>query len=389
MHLENTEEQSVTVGPAADTVGLNKDMKPGRIASLDALRGFDMLWIVGLGHWVVELSKCCHWPPLQWLAGQMHHPAWEGFRFYDLIFPLFLFIAGITIALSLPAQLAAGTPRWKLYVRITRRLIALVVLGVVYNGGLQMAGLENTRIASVLGLIGIGYFFAALIVLNFGIRGQIVWFVGILLGYWAALEWIPVPGFGAGVLTPEGSLATYIDQLLLPGRILRQYDPEGIMPCLSGISMALAGAMTGHWLKREDKSKQMKALGLFVAGIGCLIVGKIWGIYLPIVKNMWTGSFVIYAAGWSLLLLSVFYTIIDVLGFKKWAFAYVVVGMNSITIYLACRMINFGFTSRFLFGGIAKFVDEPFGPVLLAVGVLLLEWLFLYFLYRKKTFLRV
>jgi len=363
--------------------------KSKRLVSLDALRGFDMLWIVGLDQLIRALAKCCSWPPLKWLAGQMHHPAWEGFRFYDLIFPLFLFIAGITMALSLPAQLAAGTPRWKPYARITRRLIALVVLGVVYNGGLQMDGLENTRIASVLGLIGIGYFFAALIVLNFGIRGQIVWFVGILLGYWAALEWIPVPGFGAGVLTPEGSLATYIDQLLLPGRILRHYDPEGIMPCLSGISMALAGAITGHWLKTEDKTKWIKALGLFIAAIGCLIVGKIWGIYFPIVKNMWTGSFVIYAAGWSLLLLSVFYTIIDVLGFKKWAFIYVVVGMNSIMIYLACRMINFGFTSRFLFGGIAKFVDEPFGPVLLAAGVLLLEWLFLYFLYRKKIFLRV
>ena len=366
-----------------------KSPKSKRLVSLDALRGFDMLWIVGVDHLVRASAKCFDWPPLKWLAGQMHHPSWEGFKFYDLIFPMFLFIAGITITLSLPAKLAAGTPRWKIYVRITRRLVALVVLGVICNGGLKFAGLENTRIASVLGLIGVGYFFAALIVLNFGIKGQVLWFVGILLGYWAALKLIPVPDFGAGVLTAEGSFATYIDQLYLPGRILRQYDPEGIMPCISGISMALAGAITGYWLKRKDRNEWIKALGLLVAAIVCLIVGKIWGIYLPIVKNMWTGSFVIYAIGWSLLLLSVFYTIIDVIGFKKWAFGYVVVGMNSITIYLACCMISFGFTSEFLFAGAIDFAEEPLRPVLSMIGVLLLEWLFLYFLYRKKIFLRV
>lgn len=363
--------------------------KNKRLISLDALRGFDMIWIVGVDQLVRVSVKYFDCPPLKWLSGQMHHPAWEGFKIHDLHFPLFLFIAGITIALSLPAKMASGTPRWKIYVRIARRLVALFALGVIYNGGLNMAGLENTRIASVLGLIGIGYFFAALIVLNFGIKGQVMWFVGILLGYWAAMELIPVPGFGAGILTPEGSLATYIDQSLLPGRVLRQYDPEGIMPCISGVSMALAGAITGHWLKRQDKSEWIKALGLFIAAIVCLIFGKVWGIYFPIVKNMWSGSFVVYTAGWSLLLLSVFYVLIDVLNFKKWAFAFVVVGMNSITIYLAYRIINFGFTSKFLFGGVINFAEEPLRPVLSMIGVLFLEWMFLYFLYRKKIFLRV
>lgn len=360
-----------------------------RLLSLDALRGFDMLWIVGAGSLICKAAKCFDWPWLTWLASQMHHPKWEGFAFYDLIFPMFLFIAGVTIALSLPGKLADGTARWKIYLRITRRLVALVALGIVYNGGLQLAGLENTRIASVLGLIGIGYFFASLIVLNVGIKGQIAWFFGILIGYWAALKCIPVPGIGAGVLTPEGSLATYIDQLLLPGKVLRQYDPEGILPCISGISMALAGAITGYWLKREDKTGNIKALGLLVAAVVCLVVGKVWGIYYPIIKNMWSGSFVVYAAGWSLLFLSIFYFIIDVLGFKKWAFFYIVVGMNSITIYLAYRMIKFGFTSEFLFGGIANMLEEPFRPVILVIGSLFLEWMLLYFLYRKKVFLRV
>lgn len=360
-----------------------------RLLSLDALRGFDMLWIIGLDQLIRMSAKVYNKPWLAWLAGQMHHPSWEGFKFYDLIFPLFLFIAGVTIPLSLPAKLDGRTALWKIYVRISRRLIALIALGIVYNGGLQLTGLEDTRIASVLGLIGIGYFFASLIVLNFGIKGQLAWFFGILLGCWMALEWIPVPGFGRGVLTPEGNLAAYLDQILLPGRILRQYDPEGIMPCISGISMAMAGAITGRWLKREDKTKRMKALGLFSGAVVCLVVGKIWGIYLPIVKNIWTGSFVVFAVGWSLFLLSIFYTIIDVLDFRKWAFICVVVGMNSITVYLACRMINFGFTSQFLFGGVADFTGEPIRPIIITAGTLFLEWLFLFFLYQKKIFLRV
>ncbi len=365
--------------------------KPERLVSLDALRGFDMFWIVGGAHLAKVSAKYFDWPWLKLLAGQMHHPSWEGFTAYDLIFPLFLFIVGISITFSQKSKLDKAIPKWKIYLRVSIRFMLLLVLGVIYNRGLKLAGYENTRFGSVLGFIGVGYFFSSLIVMNSSIRGQVIWFIGILLGYWAALCWVPVPEVGAGVLTPEGSLASYIDQKFMPGKLCRQlYDPEGILPCISGISTALAGAITGYWLCRENLSKWFKATGLLVAGILCLCIGKLWGNYFLISKNLWTGSFVLLTAGWSLLLLCVFYTIIDCIGLKKWALFFVVIGVNPITIYMGIRVINFGHTSNFLFGGLLKHIkDEPLRAVLSSAAYILTWWLLLLLFYRKKVFLKV
>jgi predicted acyltransferase len=365
--------------------------KPQRLVSLDALRGFDMFWIVGGLQLVKTSAEYFGWPWLKWLAGQMYHPTWEGFTAYDLICPLFLFIVGISITFSLKSKRSKAVSKWKIYLRVFRRFLVLLALGVIYNGGLLMRGFENTRYGSVLGFIGVGYFFASLIVMNSGIRGQIIWFIGILLGYWAAVSWVSVPGYGPGVLTPEGSLATYIDQKFMPGVLcFKLYDPQGILPCLSGISTALAGAITGHWLCSVNRSKWFKAAGLLVAGILCLCTGQLWGHYFLICKNLWTGSFVLLTAGWSLLLLFLFYLVIDCIGLKKWAVFFVVIGTNPITIYMATRVINFGYTSNYLFGGMLKHVkDEPLVAALGSVAYILTWWLVLLLFYRKKIFLKV
>jgi predicted acyltransferase len=277
-----------------------------------------------------------------------------------------------------------------LYGRIFKRTILLVLLGIIYNGGLELAGVANTRFVGVLGLIGIGYGCAALISLNFSVIGQAIWFAAIVLGYWFALIWIPVPGFGAGVITPEGSLASYLDQHLLPGRLYGgTFDPEGIMSCISGVSMALAGAMTGHWLRNPKPAPMNKAFGLFIAGIICVITATVWSGYLPIIKHIWTGSFVLLAGGLSLLLLGLFYLVIDVIRLKKWAIPLTVIGTNSITIYMAARILNFGDIANFFFGGLAHIVPQSYREILMCLAVLLLEWLFLYVLYRKKIFLRL
>ncbi len=361
-----------------------------RLQSLDALRGFDMLWIIGGDQLVRHAAKCFNKPWLNSVAGQMHHVSWEGFRFYDLIFPMFLFIVGVAIPFSLASQQRREISRKRIYFRVSRRMVMLVLLGVIYNGGLAFAGVEKTRFASVLGLIGIGYFFACLIVMHFKTRGQLIFCVAILLAYWAALSWFPVPEFGAGQLTAEGSFASWVDQKLMPGRLHGgTFDPEGILQSLSGVSLALLGAMAGQWLSRQDRSKWFKALGLFVAGVVLVVVGLIWGQFYPVVKKLWTGSFILLAAGWSSLLLSVFYLVIDCIGLKKWAIVFTVIGMNPITIYLAARVIHFGHTSNFLFGGLINLAAEPYRPMLYSVGVLLLEWLLLFFLYRKKVFLKI
>ncbi|GAG69805.1 unnamed protein product [marine sediment metagenome] len=245
---------------------------------------------------------------------------------------------------------------------------------------------ENLRCASVLARIGLGYLFAGLIVLNTSVRGQLVWCVGILLGYWGALMWIPVPGIGAGDLSPGNTLADYIDRGLLPGRLYHGVrDPEGIFSTIPAISTALMGALAGHWLRRSDRSGQRKALIVLLAGGLCLAVGQFWNPWFPINKNLWSSSFVLYAGGWSLLFLGIFYLVIDVWGWTRWSFFFVVIGMNAITIYLLGEFIDFRALGEFVFAGSSGSLKKELLP---STG-LLLQWLLLYGMYRRKLFLKV
>lgn len=201
--------------------------KPQRLLSLDALRGFDMFWIMGGENIIHALAQLTQWSIFIWLGTQMEHVEWNGFRFYDNIFPLFLFIAGVTMPFSLARRMERGDSKALLYKHIIIRGALLVLLGSIYNGLLRF-DFENQRYASVLGRIGLAWMFAAIIYINTKTRGQIIWFAAILLGYWAVMMLVPVPGHGAGVLTKEGSLVGYIDRLFLPGRLyLGVHDPEG------------------------------------------------------------------------------------------------------------------------------------------------------------------
>jgi predicted acyltransferase len=305
---------------------------------------------------------------------------------------LFLFIAGVAMPFSLSRRLERGDDARTLTLHVVRRGLLLVVLGVIYNNGLFRTTLAETRFPSVLGRIGLAYMFAALIVLHTRLRGQVAWFIGLLLGYWAAMKLIPVPGFGAGQLTVEGSLAAYIDRALIPGRLhLQVHDPEGLLSTVPAISTALLGVFAGRLLRvdRSRLSRERKAACLAGAGAACLVLGYAWGFLFPINKNLWSSSFVLFAGGWSLLLLALFYWVIDVRGHKRWSFFFVVIGANSILIYMAGRFIDFAYTTDFFFAGVLSPLHGELGRLLWWVGFLLVEWAFLYFFYRKKTFLRV
>jgi predicted acyltransferase len=367
--------------------------KQERLLSLDALRGFDMLWISGGSYLIIALATLTGWPGMEWAAEQMDHVAWEGFRFFDMIFPLFLFIAGVSMPFSILKRKQRGESMQKIYMHLVKRLVILILLGLLYNGILQM-DYEKPRYASVLARIGLAWFFAAIIVLNTSIRGQAMWFAGILLSYWAIMKLIPVPGFGAGVLTPEGNLAAFIDQKLLPGNMCcyTYGDNEGILSTIPAICTALLGTLTGHLLISANGKLNglKKALIILAAGLLALLLGKLWNMSFPIIKNLWTSSFVLYTGGWSLILLAVFYLVIDVWGFRKWAFPFVVIGLNSITIYiLNSGIIDFAQMGRYFFGGIAGKFSELVGPVILSAGTVLCMWTFLYILYRYKIFLKV
>lgn len=371
----------------------------GRLLSLDALRGFDMMWIISGEIVVHALAKATNVPVCNWMSAQMHHTKWNGFTFYDMIFPLFIFIAGISMPYSFGKQLDNVSEsdqkiaKRNIYSSLIKRTLILIICGMVVNGLFKWQGYENTRFASVLGRIALSCFFAAILYLNVNLRSQLIWFAALLLGYWAIMMLVPVPGYGAGVLTPDGNMEAYIDRLLLPGKLHRMvYDPEGLLSTIPAIGTALLGVFTGQFLrwKSEKWTITRKSVLLAIAGFTLLVLGLLWDIVFPINKNMWTSSFVLFAGGWSLLLLFVFYFIIEVVGLKKWALPFIWIGTNSILIYMAAHgVVNFESTAIFIFGGLINYTPLLWQPVWLGSSILLIQLLLLYFLYKKKWFLKI
>ncbi|MBB2144907.1 DUF5009 domain-containing protein [Pedobacter sp. LMG 31464] len=394
---------------------------PKRLLSLDALRGFDMFWIIsgeGIFHSLANVVMEKHAlirNPQDWqiattndlnlterilvgISNQLHHSPWNGFTFYDLIFPLFIFIAGVSMPFAydryfhLTEVAERKKVKKKLYTSLIKRTILLLLLGMIINGLFKWQDYENIRFASVLGRIGLACFFAAIIYLNCSLRQQLLWFILILLGYWALLTLVPVPQFGIGNLTPEGNLAAYFDRLYLPGKLHRiVYDPEGLLSTLPAIASALMGIFTGQYIKLEKKTGPLKQfLLLIAAGVTLIFLGLIWNIVFPINKNMWTSSFVLFAGGWSITLFAIFYGIIDLVGFKKWSTPLLWIGSNSILIYVAAHgLISFEATAKFLFGGLIEQTQGAWQQVILWVGILIIQLTLLQFLYRKKWFLKL
>ncbi len=200
----------------------------------------------------------------------------------------------------------------------------------------------------------------------------------------------PAPGFAPGDLTMEGNFASYVDRTILPGKLsLGIHDTVGFFNNIPAISTALLGILVGSFLKKKSLEPQKKAVSLAGAGVLFLVLSLVWNLDFPINKNMWSSSFVLLTGGLSLLLLSLFYYIIDVLGYKSWAFFFKVIGMNSILIYISGRFINWNYTTNAFFQWLGQLIGDPFNVVAIAVCMVLIKWTFLYFLYKKKVFLRV
>ncbi len=361
-----------------------------RLRSLDALRGFDMFWIIGGDALFTALADWYGGPWGETVKDQLEHVPWDGFHFYDLIFPLFLFLVGAVIPYSLASLQRRGASTGAVYFRILRRVVLLFALGLLCNHALDLVW--PFRVAGVLQRIAICYGIAAVIALHTDPRGQLLTLAAILLGYWAILAWVPNPETGvAGDLSAAGNLAGYLDRTYLPGRIMKEYygygDNEGLLSTLPAVGTALLGVLAGRWL-RSPAGPAVKTLGLAAAGAVCLGLGEVWSLKFPIIKNLWTSSFVLVAGGWSLLLLALFYGVIDGLKWQAWAFPLMVIGVNAITIYVVPRFLDFKHFSQFFLGGVSRH-SGALGPAVLEAGVLIAEWLFLYWLYRQRLFLRV
>ena len=387
-----------------------------RLMSLDALRGLNMLFIIGLSAVIVDL--CNLWPGAvsDAIKTQMTHVDWNGIRHHDTIFPLFLFLAGASFPFSLAKARAKELPTWRIVLKVLFRGLALVLLGVIYNNGVNF-DFANLRYGSVLGHIGLGWMCAALLFMSLRRRWLVALSTVILVGYWLALVLIPAPDVNPpeaftkaafmeraqNLLTPEksesiqknlsmeGSLVGYVDRSVMPGKLYKKvHDPEGFASTLPAIVTALLGMLFGSVLRSDKTGEYLKVLTLIGFGVALTAVGWLWNDVFPINKNLWNSSFVCFVGGCSAIALGVFYLIIDVWGLRRWAFAFVVVGANPLAIYLGRKFFDLGYTRDFFFGdAITRFVPETYQTLATSFAGLLVGWLILLWLYRRRIYIKI
>ncbi|MDO5318427.1 MAG: DUF5009 domain-containing protein [bacterium] len=362
-----------------------------RLESLDALRGFDMLFIMGGASLVVAIcsafgaSDC-------WLAKQMVHVPWHGLAHHDTIFPLFLFIAGVTFPFSFAKQIEKGASTWRVLGRIAYRAAMLALLGLVCNGLLNFK-FDHLRVWSVLGRIGLAWAGAAVlyVALKNWIKTRIGMAVVILVGYALLARFGGAPDHpDADPFSMEGCFVCWLDRVLLPNHIYKPlYDPEGLLGIVPAVVTAMLGMFAGEFIRREDVSGERKTVLLLVGAVGLGLAA--WGMsfLMPVNKALWSSSFVLAVGSYSAVMLAAFYWIIDVKGWRRWAFFFKVIGMNSITIYMAKLIIPFGSVNDFFFRGVRTLLPDSLSKIALHLGYIAVCWLFLLFLYRKKIFLKV
>ncbi|MCL4177055.1 MAG: DUF1624 domain-containing protein [Verrucomicrobia bacterium] len=373
--------------------GPESGSNPGRLMSLDALRGFTMFWIIGgdsIGHALAESR------PTGWLAAlceQLEHVTWEGFRFYDLIFPMFVFIVGVSIVFSLTRVNAQGG-RPAAVRRILRRTLLLYLLGIFYYGG-WAKGWDDVRLLGVLQRIALCYGAAALLFLYFRPRGLAWWCGGLLLGYWALMALVPVPGIGAGQYAEGQNLANWVDGQFLPLRKWDgDHDPEGLLSTLPAIGPGWGGFSAGLLVRVGGGPRGGGGAGVGGGGGGGGGGGLVWGLEFPIIKKLWTSSYVLLAGGLSALFLALFYWLIELQRWQTWAQPFVWIGMNPITIYLLSNVIRFDdVAARALGGPVQGFLDRQvaagFGAVIISIGGMLLAMGICWLLHRRKLYLRL
>jgi len=303
-----------------------------RLMSLDALRGFDMFWIVGGAEVIRSLGNINQGAAVAFLVAQFDHSDWEGMTFYDLVFPLFVFLVGVSLVFSLDRILAKGGRRAAL-IRILRRSLLLFAIGIVYSS-VTASGID-IRLLGVLQRIALCYLFTGLLYCAVRPRGLVIACGVLLLGYWAVMALVPVPGEGAGDFQEGHNLANYVDSHFLP---LRKYDgdhdPEGILSTLPAIASCLLGVFAGRLLKNRTVPDRKKVSWLLALGVVGVALGYTWGIQFPVVKKIWTSSYVLVSGGYSAILLALFHLVLEVWGFRTWARPFVWIGRNPITMYL-------------------------------------------------------
>jgi predicted acyltransferase len=416
--------QKINTGMKAESTTPTAPAPDDRLMSLDALRGFDMFWILGADSFVYALHEMSQTAPTRFLATQLDHAEWAGFHFYDLIFPLFVFMMGVSTVFSL-TKIIERDGRAAAVKRVLKRGVLLFIVALIYSGGFTNPW-PDMRLMGVLNRIAICYTAGGLLFIFLKPRAIAIVTAVLLLGYWALLACVPfpdvrpVPG-GDAVITKEAgftnvaqlnfastnflrgsyiqgvNLTDYLDQKYLPGRKYDgTYDPEGLLSNLPAIASGLLGIFAGLLLRNKLVADDRKVFWLIAAGAASVALGWMWGIEIPVIKKIWTSSYVLVAGGYSAMLLGAFYWIVDVKKWRTWCRPFVWIGMNPITLYLASNFmggLGFEKLARRVAGGPVKHffdahVAAGFGNlVIAAIAVAVFLW-FARFLYRRKIFLR-
>ena len=383
----------------------------GRLESLDALRGFDMLFISGLSTFVIALCTLAGAPECG-LAEQMRHVAWSGLHHHDTIFPLFLFLAGVSWPFSLAGQREKGRSDGAILAKLARRAVVLSLFAAVF-GGLCTFDWANIRYLDVLTTIGCGGGISAVIYMYVpDWRRRLAICAAILVGYWLLLRFVPAPDVatvpmptspewqGTGPFSLVGNLCGYVDRKLLPGLYYTYVGPDGagifeedgILHNIDAIATAMLGVFAGEIVRlpAARASGGRKTLMLLGCSAACLVLTFAGMPFCPVIMKIWSPTYVLANGAYSFAMLALFFWIVDVKGCRRWAFPLKVVGMNSITIYLMNRTGLMPPVAKYFFGGFASLSDAPgYSAAVLSAGLLALNWLVLYWFYRKNAFLKV
>jgi len=367
-----------------------QDPETRRLVSVDALRGFDMFWIVGAAGVVTALKSIGDNAVLNFFATQLEHKDWDGFAFEDLIFPLFVFIVGISLVFSL-GRLLANEGRWAAYKRLFRRFFLLYLLGIFYYGGLSNHW-PDIRLVGVLQRLALCYLFAGLLFCHLRARGLIAVCAALLVGYWAWLTFIPVPDLGVTTFAKGKNWACYFDKMYLPGKRIYgdgTWDPEGILSTLPAVASCLLGVLAGLLISNPSVSDRRKLLYLIGGGVLGVLLGFLWGYQFPVIKKIWTSSYVLVAGGYSGILLGLFYLVVDIWKLRLWARPFVWIGSNALTVYLAVNIWDVEKVARRFAGGDVQDALGRYGDLVLTAITLGLVLALARFLYRKRIFIRV
>ncbi len=361
--------------------------KAGRLLSVDALRGFDMFWIMGGEVIFKSLDLIFHSKTTGFISTQLDHVEWLGFRFYDIIMPLFVWLAGVSMPFSMASRLGRNPDKSALWPHIIKRVIILWILGMMVQGSLLSYDPDRIKFYSnTLQAIAAGYLIACVFILYLNVRMQIVATIGLMMIYWLVMVFVPVPGAGANLYLPEQNIALFIDKLLL-GRFQDGTTYTWIFSSLNFGATAMLGVFAGYLLK-SNRTPVYKFRWLLIAGAGLIVLAKLWHPVHPIIKHIWTGSFVLFAGGICYLMMAFFYLMTDMIKTNSWSKPFIIIGSNAIVAYTAWHLFDFGLVSDVFTGGLEKYTGNWY-PFIRAVAAFVVIFLILRYMYRKKIFVKV